>query len=1010
MNSLRRFSLLIALFFVCAVSAFAQLSISGNVVDAYSGKGVSGVNIKVKGSNAGAFSDRSGNFKLMLPNANTATILLNYIGYKQQEIKVDASNAASVAVRLQEDVLKTSEVVVTGLASTIKKANSPTSIGTISEKELVPAPASTVDQAFAGKFAGVSIRQNTGAPGGGMSVTLRGASTLLGGSQPLYVVDGVIVSNTTFSGGQNLITSAGSGGATGGASQEQSVNRIADLNPNDIEDVQVLKGPSAAAAYGSQAAAGVIVITTKQGRAGKTQVTVNQQTGFNEIARKLGLRKFTTRQEVIDWAANFGASSDFVKVWDNAVKNGNTYFDHEDLLYGQKGLISETDVTVRGGNENTQFNMGGTYRKEDGIMKNTGFERLAARLAVNHSFNDRLSAKVNFSYTRTKSERGFTGNSNNDNVSVPYIVSVMPTFFDGRKQADGTYPDLLGQNPASAYEVVDRAKNTEYVNHFRAATNLNWTILKTEDQSLDFIVRGGADYISQRNFIYDPADMLHQRVKTNPGIYGVSDAQNLNSNLYLTLAHRLEISDGISFTSQGGIQFENQGSNSVVNTSQGFSNTLENLSGAAVQQSIQTVSNRYTQGIYLQEDVDISGKFFISAGVRADRSSANGNADKFYLFPKVAASMQFSQFDFWSGMKDILPQFKLRVAYGEAGTPVNSIAAKYTLLSSANNNLGALGSGLAVNSRIGNPDIRPERAKELEFGIDFTLGDGFASVELSYYTKNIVDLILSRALVPSSGYSSVFQNSGSMTNNGFEASVNFSAVRTELIEWRPRVNFFTNTTKITELGAGVIPYNSGGFGATYGANYVRQGLSATAIIGRENFTSGVFNGTVAGNSAPDFQVGFANTLRVQNFELYFLIDWRQGGNAVFLTQNLYESVGLWKDTAVTTLNTNILGLREKRPYSPYINSSKAGDANAGFVKLREASLTYTFPKEILNGFLDGVEFIRLGLTGRNLLIITNYNGYDPEVSNFGNIVTAAGQDVAPFPSSRSYYLSVSVGF
>ena len=1010
-----RLSVALTTVFFCFVGAFAtafaqEIIVSGSVLDDR-GKAVAGVSIKAKGITAGGFSDSKGLWRVRIPNANGATLVFSYIGFKPFELKATESKS-DIVVRLQEDVLKTSEIVVTGVASSIKKANSPTSIGTISEKELLPAPAQTVDQAFAAKFAGVSIRQNTGAPGGGNSITLRGATTLIGGSQPLYIIDGVIVNNGTFSGGQNTVTAAGAGGATGGASQEQSANRIADINPNDIEDVQVLKGPSAAAAYGAKAASGVIIIKTKQGRAGKTNVTINQQVGFNELQRKLGLRRFNNEQEVADW------NSDLVPVFKAAQAAGNTFIDHEQELYGQRGFINETDVNLRGGSEGTQYSLGGTFRSDQGIVKNTGYERLAGRANVNQIFSDRLTARIGLNYMRTRSDRGFTGNSNGDNVSIPYIISVMPTFFDARPK-NGVYPDMLGLNPANAYEVVDKIRNTEYVNRTIISANVNWDIVKTEEQTLSFVFQGGADFIAQRNIIADPLTTLHQRVKPFPGLFGVSDANNTNSNMFLTLVHRLDAGNGLNFTTQAGAQFENQQSNSIVNVANGVTSPLDNVTGAALQQSVQSIVNRYDRGFYVQEDVDIAGKVFLTASLRGDQSSVNGDPTRFFLFPKAAGSVQFANFDFWEGLKGILPQAKLRIAYGQAGTPVNNAAAKFNLLNNLNNNLGGLGAGLAVNPRLGNPDIRPEIASEFEIGIDATLGEGFATIELTHFRKYVRDLILPRTLPASSGYTTVFENAAEMSNNGWEVSINLNAVRTESFSWTPRVNFYTNVTKIEKLT--VPPYNSGGFGAGYGANRIQEGLSATAIFGRSNLgprtatdttRAGVWNGsTPEGDSNPLFQVGFANTLKFGNLEFYFLIDWRQGGSVVNVTQALYVENGpngknnLWGDRAEAE---RIQGISDKTVreggYTPYIQ-------DASFVKFREASLNYTFTKDMFaGGFFDAFEFIRIGVSGRNLFMITPYKGYDPEVSNFGNIISSAGQDVAPFPSSRSYFFNIALGF
>jgi TonB-linked SusC/RagA family outer membrane protein len=1014
-----RLSVALTTVFFCFAGAFAtafaqEVIVSGSVLDDR-GKAVAGVSIKAKGITAGGFSDSKGLWRVRIPNANGATLMFNYIGFKPFELKATESKS-DIVIRLQEDVLKTSEIVVTGLASSIKKANSPTSIGTISEKELLPAPAQTVDQAFAGKFAGVSIRQNSGAPGGGMSVTLRGATTLTGNSQPIYIVDGVIINNGVFSGGQNSVTAAAAGGAATQGTQEQSVNRIADLNPNDIEDVQVLKGPSAAAAYGAKAASGVIIIKTKQGRAGKTNVTVSQQVGVSTVLKTLGLRKFNTAAEVASWDPSFV---------DAFNKSNGAFYDHEQLLYGNTGLLLETDVNIRGGSEQTQFNIGGTFRGDQGIIKNTGFERLAARLNINHNFSDRLTARIGMQYNRSTANRGFTGNSNGDNVSIIYGVSVMPSFVDYRPK-NGVYPNLE-LNPANPYEVVDRIKNTENVNRLIASANLNWSIIKDETQTLDFVFQGGADYLSQRNIIYDPANTLHQIVKPNPGLYGVSDAANLNSNMFLTLVHRLDAGNGLNFTTQAGAQFENLEANSLVNVSTGFPTILENLTGAAVQSSVQRIINRYDQGFYVQEDVDIAGMLFVTASLRADRSSGNGDANRYYLFPKAAASFQFAQLAGWKdGVGGILPQLKLRAAYGEAGTavPVSVAgnATKFTVLGTQNNNLGALGSGLALGTSPANPDIRPERASEIEVGLDGTLGENLLSFEFTAYRKYITDLILQRTLAPSSGYANVFQNSGEMENVGFEAQININAVRTEGFSWTPRINFFANRAKIIKLGAGIDAYNSGGFGFRYGANRIQEGVSPTAIFGYQNIgptpefpnaKAGAYNGSApAGDALPAYQIGFANSFNFGGLELYFLFDIRQGNKVVNLTKALYVEAGgtgLYKDPAFTAAALEAIRIARREPtkpggYSPYIE-------DGSFVKLREVSLNYTFGKNILgDGVLSVFDFIRVGVTGRNLLMFTSYTGYDPEVSNFGNVITSGGQDVAPFPSSRSFFFNIAVGF
>ncbi|MFQ5677749.1 MAG: carboxypeptidase-like regulatory domain-containing protein, partial [bacterium] len=282
-------TLLFCLFSFSAAMA-QNLEISGTVTEALTGDPLPGANISVKGTNLGTATNVNGDFTMTLPYANQVTLVVSFIGFITQEVTVNQSTS-SLNISMDEDVLKVSEVVVTGLATSVKRRNLANSVGTVSARELIPAPAQTLERALNGKIAGISINQNTGAPGGGINVNLRGTSTITGSTQPLYVVDGVIVSDAAIQSGLDLVTDAtGAGSAT---PQGQPTNRIADINPNDIANIEVLKGASAAAIYGSKASNGVVIITTKSGIPGRTRVDVTQQIGFTTILNKIGIRKFT---------------------------------------------------------------------------------------------------------------------------------------------------------------------------------------------------------------------------------------------------------------------------------------------------------------------------------------------------------------------------------------------------------------------------------------------------------------------------------------------------------------------------------------------------------------------------------------------------------------------------------------------------------------------------------------------------------------------------------------------
>ncbi len=994
-----RLSVALSTIFVCMIGAFAsafaqEVVVSGTVLDDR-GKTVAGVSIKAKGVTAGGFSDSKGVWRVRIPNANGATLVFNYIGFKPFELKATESKA-DIVVRLQEDVLKTSDVVVTGITSGIKKTNSPTAVGVISAKDLVPAPAQTVDQAFAGKFAGISITQNTGAPGGGINVNLRGVTTLTGSSQPLYVIDGMIINNNAFGNNSNSITAAG-------ANQDQNANRVADINPNDIEDIQVLKGPSAAAIYGAKAAAGVIVITTKKGSAGKFTLDVSQQFGVNSLLKKVGQRRFTTEDEVREV---FGAG--YVPTWQKAVRDNLTFIDHEQEMYGQNGFISETSLGLRGGSEQTQYYVGGTFRNEDGIVRRTGYQRTSIRTNITHNFSENLTVDAGLTYNRTNSSRGFTGNANVNLISLPYAWSLMPSFDSVQRRPDGTYP-ILKANPSNPYEVIDKMNNTELVNRFMASGKLNWKIFKTDEQKLEFIALGGADFFHQENNQNSPINTQHEAPRPTPGIVNITNVSNLNANLFLNLVHEFQLAGTTTIRTTVGAQFENQEANSVNSLSQGFVTSLTSLNQAQTNVHAQNRLQRYDQGFLGQVEADINDQIYVSAGVRADRSSANGNVNQYYLFPKANASIRLSKFDFWGDVANAIPEFKIRAAYGEAGNPA-PVNAKFTTLISSN--IGGLGAGLGLPGTVGNPDIIPERAAELEAGIDATFAGGVIGLEATYFIKTVYNLIANESLPRSSGVAFRTANIGTMQNNGIEVALNLNPVRNEVIDWRPRINFFASRAVMTELR--VQPFNSGGFGAFYGTNRVERGFSPTMFAGRQSFgprfmgdtafTASQFNGTVAGDALPDFQIGFANDLRIGNFNFYFLIDWRQGQEVVNLTQATLDEIANAADVAAAAERQRIQNL-------PLGQARSMNIEDGSFVKVREVAINYTFDKSAIGGlFGDAVQYLRVGFSGRNLLMFTNYLGYDPEVSNFGNVVLGRGQDVAPFPSSRSVYFNIALGF
>ena len=990
------FLLLFSLFWISLVSGQQVLEVAGVVTEQTTGEPLPGANVAIKGTNLGTATDRDGAFRIRLPNFTEATLVVSFIGYKTQEVTVRESRS-DLVIAMEEDVLKVSEVVVTGLATSLKKRSLANSVGTISDEELVPAPAQTLERALSGKVAGLTISQNTGAPGGGINVNLRGISTITGSTQPLYVVDGVIVSNVEIQSGIDLVSEATVAGSS--RPQGQPTNRIADINPNDIERIEVLKGASAAAIYGSKATNGVVIITTKSGTVGRTQFDFTQQIGFSSILKKIGIRRFTL-QTAEQQYGDLGR--------EEFLKTGGRFIDQEEVLFGENGLVSETTMSVRGGNERTQFYVSGLIQDEDGIVKYTGYQKYSGKVNLNHRISDRLKISAFTTFARSESQRSITGNDNT-NTTLGFSMGFTPSFID-LEPKDGVYP-VNPFNPSNPVETRDLLRNREKIFRTIASMRLDWSLVRSQSQTLDFIAVGGVDFFAGTHEVISPPELQFERDSGLPGESVRGETSNLFSNLYLNLTHSFTTRGNTVFRTTAGIQFENRKIDNLLNDANGLIPTQTNVDQAASVEVFQTIEKQRERGFFIQEEIDFNEKIYLSGALRGDASSANGNTDKFFLFPKVAGSIRLSQYGFWEGLRGLLPEFKLRAAYGETGN-LPRAGAKFTNL--IRSNIGGR-SGLVPAALKGDPNIKPERTKEIEVGFDATLFNGNGVLEFSFYNQNIDDLILQASLPPSSGFSAIETNAGSMRTQGWEVSLGLTPIRAQRLNWTTRFNFFTTNSKITKLN--VDPFNLGGFALFLGTMRIQEGYAPTSIVGAETvFKEDGTIENILGDQNPDFTLAWNNNINFGNFSLNFLFDWQQGGDVINLGKLIMDLGGTSPDFEEEIVIKLPDGSEAKGPAGP-TRLTVLGQVTAPYIedatylKLRELALSYTFPRSVLDGMFGGqLRYLRLGVAGRNLFMWTGYDGYDPEVSQFGNVAIGRSVDTLPFPSSRQVYFNLAFGF
>ncbi|HEY2853864.1 MAG TPA: SusC/RagA family TonB-linked outer membrane protein [Gemmatimonadaceae bacterium] len=1004
---------LVASLLVCvsALTAHAQSrTVQGSVHDADTGEPLVGAQIAVKGNpTVGTLARDDGNFSLTLPMQDVI-LVVKRLGYPQREVAV-TSGLTTLTIVMHKDVLKLDQIVVTGQASGISRRNLANSVATVDAEQLTKVPAVSIENALQGKVAGAQIQQNTGAPGGGNRIRLRGTSSILGNATPLYVVDGVITSDVAIAPGINRVTKA-SGTAISVSNQESPINRIADLNPDDIEDIEVLKGAAAAAIYGSKASGGVIMITTKRGHAGRTEFALRSGLGTARLASKEGSRVFPSlaaAKTVFDPNNTLGDA-----FWSTAY-NPNNNFSYEDLIFGEKPLNYETALNVSGGSESTRYFVSTLLKRDDGIVKNTFADKKSLRLNLDQNFGSRVSLDAGTEVMRTSGDRGLFGNDNAGN-SIYYTITKMPSFFDFRQRPDGTYP-VNPFYPSNPYQTIDLFKNRELVWRIVNSGRLNVNALQKGAHEVRLSAVGGVDVFTQRNDVYSPPELQFEPNDGLPGTAVSSYGQNLQYNLNLNGVDVYTPKSWLSLTSQLGTQYEVRDLDQTRTVGQNLLGGLAEPSAGTVRDLENNKMHVEDFGVFVQSEALMWERFLLTAGMRADRSSNNGDVAKFYYFPKFATSYRLAQ-----PHVAFIDEVKLRAAYGETGNQPQ-YGQKFTALNSSS--IAGIG-GFTLAGTRGFSDIRPERQRELEGGADFAMFTNRAQLELTGFERNISDLLIQRTLAPTSGFSSEVYNGASMRVRGFEAVLNaFPAQNTRGITWNTRVNFAMNRAVITKLPVAPFLFST----AQVGAIQIKEGQSATQLVGNDTVAvagtcpAHPVDPTVCatrkvgdvvpvymGDGNPKYTAGLGNEIRWSRLSLYGLFDRQKGGMLAAGTWRHFDLGQNSRDyDAPSPDPTKTLG---KWRTDTYLRLTRIYYQDVSYWKLRELTLGYDVPERFTNRFLAGGHDAKLTLSGRNLKTWTNFRGGDPDFQNFGGTPDALqrNRELGAYPASKQYFVNLQVRF
>lgn len=1034
-----------------------QLTITGNVQDA-NGQPLPGASIVEKGTTNGATTDFDGNYSITL-GGDDATLIFSYLGFTTKEVIVNTQTL--IDVQLSPDSAKLDEVVIIGYGSANKR-NLTGAIGSLKAQELEDQPVTSFDQGLAGRLPGVDISQTGGAPGGGVSVNIRGVSSISGGTSPLYVIDGVPLSSSTGS------TFAQGQSTEGSFDTTYSLNPLSTINPSDIESVQVLKDAAAAAIYGSRGSNGVVLITTKQGRQGeKPTVSFNTYAGFQRVDNKIDIMnaqehaEYTKLARDNSWIAkdpinnlasdpqNIRSAQDryapyLLPYLDGGDTSSLTDTDWQDQIF-RNALIQNYELSVRGGTTKTNYFVSGSYFDQEGVVINSGLKRYSARLNLNTEISDKVRFGINLnpSYTDhniANTERNWW-KEGLIITALNYHPNLEPRNPDGsfrlgemiQTNNAGESVVAVIENPLALAELIDNTlTHTRILGNTFAELDLH--------KNLTFKTSLGVD-ISFFDRAYYRPKVLNWRSETAPtsnfNYAWTNNSSSFNWLVENTITYDKTINENHNLNVLLGQSAQKERNRRQYTDGRNFPNdNVRTLNGAQTTSGFTEEIQSSLLSYFGRASYNYKDKYLLSASIRHDGSSRFGANTKWGTFPSVSGGWRISDEEFWSDNATI-NQFKLRASYGETGNTEIPFFGGAALLGDASYVFDdGVSTGLAPVSSP-NPDLSWETTKTFDVGIDFSLFDNQINISADYYKSNTEDLLLNVAVPSSTGFVSSLQNIGELENKGFEFIISTSQNFGDLT-WNGSFNISTNDNKIVSLGPGQDQFltNSGlndpafilqvgeSIGSFYG--YRVDGIfenqaqfDSTPHLEGQNQGVGDFiyadtdgdgdvdpdDRTILGNSNPDFSWGFTSDFKYKELDLSFNLVGKHGAeifNAThrYLAETWGNSLAVYlSDDAprpVWGIGTN----SHTRPSSWHVE-------DASFIRLRNITLGYSLPEKMLtNNFLSKV---RVYVSALNAFTITDYSGYNPEVSNQGDAVRS-GEDFGNYPSTKSFTVGLNVSF
>ncbi len=1025
-----KFKIMILLFtalLVCTGKSMAQdtRTITGKVVHSSDQAGIPGIAVLEKGTRNGTITGLDGNYTITV-SSSAQSLTFSFVGLKTNEVAIGQQTAINVT--MEDDIIGLEEVVAVGYGS-VKKSDLTGSVGSVKIDELKKNPVTSLDQSLQGRVAGVQVVQVSAQPGGNTLFRVRGGNSIYAGNEPLYVIDGMQVNSS-----ENLSWISA-----------PSINAMSSINPNDIESIEILKDASATSIYGAKGANGVVLITTKRGKSGADRINFESYVGMQQIAGRIEVMNATDYAILFDEAGANAAADDgdtYVPAFPDPGSLGEGT-DWQSEIY-RTAPTQNYQLSFSGGNTSTQYAISANYYNQQGIIVGSDFKRYSFRTNLDHSIRNKLKVGTSFSLNRTNAN---TVGSATQAGFFPGVVNTALTFSPALPIRDSTgqytlkdpNADAWLDNPVAVTREVDAIDNT-----FKAVGNAyaSYSII----EGLDVRVSVGLDQYHNVQDYYNPSFTYSGSFNDGQARFATTDMSLiLNEN---TLSYNTTLGDAHHLDLLGGFTYQRRSSRTFIEIVTGFPSDRLGYYGITEAENIPNIYSGFGDEALIsylgRANYNYGDRYLATVTYRVDGSSKFGPNNKFGHFPSVALAWRVSSESFMENVPSIY-SLKLRASLGTSG---NDAIPNYLYIPTMTptvyyfNNTGpATGYNQAV---VGNDDLKWETTRQLDVGLDVAFFQGRVSMVSDYYQKYTYDMLYFAEVPYTSGYRNALINVGSMTNRGFEFTLN-TVNLTGAFNWNSDFSISFNKSEVVDLNQNADTYISDdtyklkigywsiiSVGEEIGSFYglVSDGIwqlgeeEEAALYGArpgdfkyvDQNNDQQINGDdriIIGHAQPDFFWSFNNTFSFKGFELNLYIQGVNGNDILNSNRFELESGNGLSNASVSMLNR----WTPENPSNEFPRANRSADylhmsdrylEDGSYVRLQLLTLAYDLPRSLLGKIK--VKGARIYVSAKNLLTFTGYTGFDPEVGRFGSSNIKQGYDLGGYPTAKTYLVGLNLEF